>query len=62
MERKDENKQKQEQRERMQQAARGQLSQPDLQLSTYQSWDEVGLQMEMLLAAAARSMSLSDAL
>jgi tetratricopeptide (TPR) repeat protein len=43
LEHKDENKQKQEQQERMQQAARGQLSQPDLQLSTYRSWDEVGL-------------------
>src|SRR5207245_2923815 len=42
LERKDENKQKQEQEERMQETARGQLPQPDLQLSSYQSWDEVG--------------------
>ena len=42
LERKDEHKQKQEQEERVQQAARGQLSQPDLQLSTFQSWDDVG--------------------
>ena len=42
LERKDENKQKQEQEERMQQAARGQLPQPDLQLSTFQNWDQVG--------------------
>src|SRR2546429_421180 len=41
-ERKDESKQKQEQEERMQQAARGQLPQPDLQLSTFQNWDQVG--------------------
>lgn len=39
---KDEKKQKQEQGERIQQTARGQLPLPDLQLSTYQSWDEVG--------------------
>jgi tetratricopeptide (TPR) repeat protein/transglutaminase-like putative cysteine protease len=38
----DEHKQKQEQEERMQQAARGQLPQPDMQLSTFQNWDEVG--------------------
>jgi len=42
LEHKDENQQKQEQGERIQQAARGQLPPPDLQLSTYQSWDEVG--------------------
>jgi tetratricopeptide (TPR) repeat protein len=42
LEHKDEHKQKQEQEERMQQAARGQLPEPDLQLSTFQSWDEVG--------------------
>jgi tetratricopeptide (TPR) repeat protein len=42
LEHKDENKQKQEQEERIQQTARGQLPQPDMQLSTYQSWDEVG--------------------
>ena len=42
LEQMDENKQKLEQEERMQQTARGQLPQPDLQLSTYQSWDEVG--------------------
>ncbi len=42
LEHKDESKQKQEQEERMLQTARGQLPQPDLQLSTYQSWDEVG--------------------
>jgi Domain of Unknown Function with PDB structure (DUF3857) len=42
LEHKGEDKQKQEQEERMQQAARGQLPQPDMQLSTFQSWDEVG--------------------
>jgi tetratricopeptide (TPR) repeat protein len=42
LEHKREDKQKQEQEERMQQAARGQLPQPDMQLSTFQSWDEVG--------------------
>jgi tetratricopeptide (TPR) repeat protein/transglutaminase-like putative cysteine protease len=42
LEHKDENKQKQEQKERIEQIARGQLPLPDLQLSTYQSWDEVG--------------------
>jgi tetratricopeptide (TPR) repeat protein len=42
LEHKDEYKQKQEQEERMQQAGRGQLPQPDMQLSTFQSWDEVG--------------------
>ncbi|GAC1666706.1 MAG: hypothetical protein NVS9B4_22460 [Candidatus Acidiferrum sp.] len=42
LEHKDEHKQKEEQQERIQQIARGQLPQPDLQLSTYQSWDEVG--------------------
>jgi tetratricopeptide (TPR) repeat protein len=42
LEHKGEGKQKQEQEERMQQAARGQLPQPDMQLSTFQSWDEVG--------------------
>jgi tetratricopeptide (TPR) repeat protein len=38
----DEHKQKQEQEERMQQIARGQLPQPDMRLSTFQNWDEVG--------------------
>lgn len=42
LEHKDESKQKQEQEERMQQAALGQLPQPDMLLSTFQSWDEVG--------------------
>jgi tetratricopeptide (TPR) repeat protein len=42
LEHKDEPKQKQEQEERVQQAALGQLPQPDMQLSTFQSWDEVG--------------------
>jgi len=42
LEHKDESKQKQEQEERIERAARGQLAQPDLQLSTFQSWDEVG--------------------
>lgn len=42
LERKDEHKQKLEQEERVQQAARGQLPQPDMELSTFQSWDEVG--------------------
>ncbi len=42
LEHKEENKQKQEQGERIQQTARGQLPLPDLQLSTYQSWDDVG--------------------
>src|SRR5215472_10958971 len=34
--------QKQEQAERIQQAALGQLPQPDMQLSTFQSWSDVG--------------------
>lgn len=38
----DENKQKQQQAERAQQIARGQLPQSDMQLSTFQTWDEVG--------------------
>lgn len=42
LEHKDEHKQKQEQEENVQQAERGQLPQPDLQLGTFQSWDEVG--------------------
>jgi tetratricopeptide (TPR) repeat protein len=42
LEHKDESKRKQEQEERIQQTTRGQLPLPDLQLSTYQSWDEVG--------------------
>src|SRR5882762_4844863 len=42
LEHKDEPKQKQEQEERVQQAAHGQLPQPDMQLSTFQNWDEVG--------------------
>jgi tetratricopeptide (TPR) repeat protein len=42
LEHKDEHKQKQEQEERVQQVARGQLPQPDMQFSTFQSWDEVG--------------------
>ncbi len=42
LEQKDEHKQKQEQEEKIQQAARGQLPHPDMQLSTFQSWDEVG--------------------
>jgi tetratricopeptide (TPR) repeat protein len=48
LEHKDEHKQKQEQEERIQQAARGQLPQPDMQLSTFQSWDEVGRWYETL--------------
>jgi tetratricopeptide (TPR) repeat protein len=48
LERQDEHKQKQEQEERMQQAARGQLSQPDMQLSTFQNWDDVGRWYENL--------------
>ncbi|HEY6181601.1 MAG TPA: DUF3857 and transglutaminase domain-containing protein, partial [Terriglobales bacterium] len=43
LEHRDEQQQKQEQEERIQQAARGQLPQPDMQLSTFQSWDDVGL-------------------
>lgn len=42
LEHKDESQQKQEQAERVQQAGLGQLPQPDLQLSTFESWDEVG--------------------
>ncbi len=42
LERKDEQKQKQEQTERIQQAVQGQLPQPDMQFSTFQTWDEVG--------------------
>jgi len=42
LEHKDESKQKQDQEEKIQQTARGQLPPPDLQLSTFQTWDEVG--------------------
>jgi tetratricopeptide (TPR) repeat protein/transglutaminase-like putative cysteine protease len=42
LERRDEQKQKQEQEERMKQMARGQFPQPDMRLSTFQNWDEVG--------------------
>jgi tetratricopeptide (TPR) repeat protein len=42
LEHSDEQKQKQEHQERIQQTARGQLPQPDVQLSTFQNWDEVG--------------------
>jgi|HubBroStandDraft_2_1064218.scaffolds.fasta_scaffold05189_2 tetratricopeptide (TPR) repeat protein len=42
LEHKDEQKQKQEERERKQQMTRGQFPQPDMQLSTFQNWDEVG--------------------
>jgi len=43
LEDKDEHKQKQEQEEKVQQVERGQLPQPDMELSTFQTWDEVGL-------------------
>jgi tetratricopeptide (TPR) repeat protein/transglutaminase-like putative cysteine protease len=42
LEHKDENKQKRDQEEKIQQTALGRLPLPDLQLSTFQSWDEVG--------------------
>ncbi len=38
----EEHKQKEQQEESMRQIARGQLPQPDMQMSTFQSWDEVG--------------------
>jgi tetratricopeptide (TPR) repeat protein len=42
LEHKDEQKQKEEQEERTRQIERGQLPPPDMQMSTFQNWDEVG--------------------
>jgi tetratricopeptide (TPR) repeat protein len=48
LERKDEHKQKEEQEVRMRQIERGQLPAPDMRMSTFQNWDEVGRWYENL--------------